>query len=202
MKENQREAREAVIETAAYDVLAERGYGGTSMLNVARRAKASNETMYRWYGDKNGLFAAMVRRNTAQSAARLSDAIEGGGPPLEALRAVAPVLLSMVLGARAVALNQAAAGDPSGTLGLIIAEGGRERIVPLIRSVIGRATETGALPPGDPAQRGELFVTLLIGDLQIRRVIGVLPEPTEAEVAARAQTALDRFLRLCDADDG
>lgn len=202
MTEDRREAREAAIEAAAYAVLAERGYGGTSMLNVAKRAKASNETMYRWYGDKNGLFAAMVHRNAASSAARLGEAIDAGGPPLEALRAVAPVLLSMVLGPRAIALNRAAAGDPTGSLGRIIAEGGRARIVPLLRSVIARAIETGALPSGDPAQCAELFVTLLIGDQQIRRVIGVMPEPTEAEIRMRADLALERFLRLCESSAG
>jgi AcrR family transcriptional regulator len=197
MKDDQREAREAAIETAAYSVLAERGYAGTSMLTVARRAKASNETLYRWYGDKNGLFAAMVRRNAERSARQLGEAIAGGGSPMNTLRAVAPVLLSMVLSERAVALNRAAAGDPTGSLGRIIAKGGRARLVPLLASVIARATETGALPPGDAGERAELFVTLLIGDQQIRRVIGALPEPTETEAQARATTALSRFLSLC-----
>ncbi|WP_372424529.1 TetR/AcrR family transcriptional regulator [Salinarimonas chemoclinalis] len=199
MKDDRRENRESAIETAAYAVLAERGYGGTSMLNVAKRAKASNETMYRWFGDKNGLFAALVQRNAQRSAERLRAAIEGSGEPLETLRAVAPVLLSMVLGERAVALNRAAAGDPTGGLGRIIAEGGRARIVPLLTSVIARASETGALPPGDPTERAELFVTLLIGDHQIRRVIGALPEPTERDVRARAEVSLSQFMTFCTA---
>ena len=199
MKDDQRAAREAAIEAAAYAVLAERGYGGTSMLNVAKRAKASNETMYRWYGDKNGLFAAMVRRNAERSADRLAAALKGHEQPLDILRSVAPVLLSMVLGERAIALNRAAAGDPTGSLGRIIAEGGRARIVPLLASVIAKAAETGALPEGDPEARAELFVTLLIGDQQIRRVIGALPEPTEPEVQARADEALAQFVACCAA---
>lgn len=199
MKDDHLAAREAAIEAAAYAVLAERGYGGTSMLNVAKRAKASNETMYRWYGDKNGLFAAMVQRNAQRSAEQLRAAIEGSGAPLDTLRAVAPVLLSMVLGERAIALNRAAAGDPTGSLGRIIAEGGRARIVPLLASVIARASETAALPPGDPAERAELFVTLLISDQQIRRVIGALPEPTEREVQARTEESLAQFMTLCTA---
>ena len=199
MKDDQRAAREAAIEAAAYSVLAERGYGGTSMLNVAKRAKASNETMYRWYGDKNGLFAAMVRRNAERSADKLGAALKAHEQPLDILGSVAPVLLSMVLGERAIALNRAAAGDPTGSLGRIIAEGGRARIVPLLASVIAKVAETGALPKGDLDARVELFVTLLIGDQQIRRVIGALPEPTGPEVQARAEEAIAQFMACCAA---
>ena len=202
MTDPDRAARESRIEAAAYAVLAERGYAGASMLTIARRARASNETLYRWYGDKTGLFAAMVRRNTADSAERLRAALDEGGSPLQALRAVAPVLLGMVLGARAVALNRAAASDPTGALGRIIAEGGRARIVPLLAELLARAEATGELPPGDPTERADLLVTLLIGDRQIRRVIGSLPEPSAAEVSAQADAALHRFLLLCHADAG
>lgn len=192
-------AREARIEAAAYAVLAERGYAGASMLTIARRARASNETLYRWYGDKTGLFAALVRRNAADSADRLRAALDLGGSPLQALGAVAPVLLGMVLGVRAVALNRAAASDPTGALGRIIAEGGRARVVPLLAGLIARAEAAGELPPGDPGERADLLVTLLIGDRQIRRVIGSLPEPAPAEIAAQSAAALRHFVLLCHA---
>ena len=201
MTDPDRAAREARIEAAAYAMLAERGYAGASMLTIARRARASNETLYRWYGDKTGLFAALVRRNAADSADQLRAALDAGGSPLQALGAVAPVLLGMVLGARAVALNRAAASDPTGELGRIIAEGGRARIVPLLADLIARAEAAGELPPGDATDRADLLVTLLIGDRQIRRVIGSLPEPAPAEVAEQSAAALRRFVILCHADD-
>jgi AcrR family transcriptional regulator len=202
MTDQERAAREARIEAAAYAVLAERGYAGASMLTIARRARASNETLYRWYGDKTGLFAALVRRNAADSAGRLRTALDAGGSPLHALRTVAPVLLAMVLGERAVALNRAAASDPTGELGRIIAEGGRARILPLLADLIGRAEAAGELPPGVPSERADVLVSLLIGDRQIRRVIGSLPEPAAADVAAQADAALRNFVRLCHAGDG
>ena len=200
MTDPDRAAREARIEAAAYAVLAERGYAGASMLTIARRARASNETLYRWYGDKTGLFAALVSRNAADSAERLRAALEADRSPLQALCAVAPVLLGMVLGERAVALNRAAASDPTGELGRVIAEGGRARIVPLLADLIARAEAAGELPPGDPSERADLLVTLLIGDRQIRRVIGSLPEPAPAEITAQAEAALHRFVLLCRAE--
>ena len=45
----------------ALSVLAERGYGGASMREIAGRAQASKETLYAWFGDKRGLFEELVR---------------------------------------------------------------------------------------------------------------------------------------------
>ena len=73
MKEENRLKRQGEIEQAAYALLREDGYGNISMLKVAKRAKASNETLYRWYGDKLGLFGALVAKN-AEEAKRLLDA--------------------------------------------------------------------------------------------------------------------------------
>ena len=202
MTDQDRAAREARIEAAAYAVLAERGYAGASMLTIARRARASNETLYRWYGDKTGLFAAMARRNAVDSATRLRAALDQDASPTRALRSIAPVPLAMVQGERALALDRAAASDPTGALGRIIAEGGRARIVPLLADLIARAEAACELPPGAPTERAELLVTLLIGDRQIRRVIGSLPEPSAADVAAQAEAALHRFELLCHAEQG
>ena len=65
MRDAARAERRAEIERAAYALLEENGYAGMSMLGVAKRARASNETLYRWYGNKQGLIKAMVARNAA-----------------------------------------------------------------------------------------------------------------------------------------
>ena len=114
MREDARRKRAAEIEAAAYAVLEKKGYDGLSMLAVAKAAKASNETLYRWYGDKLGLFAALIDGNTQV----VRDALGGddGDTPLEDLARVGPKLLTMLLGPRAVALNRAAAVDGSGSV--------------------------------------------------------------------------------------
>ena len=55
MKSETRTERQKQIESAAYLVLEKKGFSGASMLAIAKQAKASNETLYRWYKDKNGL---------------------------------------------------------------------------------------------------------------------------------------------------
>ncbi len=63
MRDENRRMRQQLIFAATYRLLAEKGYKGTSMLAVAKAAGASNETMYNWYGNKQGLLAAMIEDN-------------------------------------------------------------------------------------------------------------------------------------------
>ena len=193
MRDDKRQMRHDAITQAAYALLAEKGYDGTSMLSIAKAAKASNETLYRWYGDKRGLFEAMVRDNAAEVKTMLEAEMSSGGSPIDALRTIAPVLLSMLLGERAILLNRAAASDPSGELGAAIAKGERDAVQPLIAAVI-EAIETEVKPQG--MSKADLFLGLLIGDAQIRRVLGVMPALPEDQIQARSNAAIAAFLKV------
>jgi AcrR family transcriptional regulator len=199
MQDDVKAARKREIEEACLDLLAAHGFEKTSMLAVARRAKASNETLYSWYGDKVGLYAALVNRNAQESAAILEAALAGVDEPVSALRRLGPVLLAMVTGERAIALNRAAAADATGTLGRIMSEGGRSRILPLLCATLERVAHEGRLGTMEPIEAAELYVSLLIGDLQIRRAIGALPPLTDEAIARRSADALSRLLLLCEA---
>ena len=196
MREEARRVRQEQIREAAYRLLEAHGYAGTSMLSIAKAAKASNETLYRWYGEKKNLFKSMVEDNAEALRELLETDFAIDRPPLATLSAFGPKLLAMLLGERAVALNRAAAGDVSGELGQAIAEGGRNTIVPLLEQTMSRAIESGDIDAVSAGEAVELYLSLLIGDLQIRRVIGVLPEPGDDEIAARSEAAMTSFLRL------
>lgn len=196
MRDETRTIRQDQIERAAYAVLDDKGYAGASMLAIAKAAKASNETLYNWYGDKAGLFSALVRRNAAEVKTLLQDQIDAGGDAVDTLARVGPLLLGLVTSDRAVALNRAAAADPTGELGRTIAAEGRETVAPLIAQVIAAGRDQGRLAFDDLAMACEVWLGLLIGDIQIRRVVGRLPQPGPEALAARADAALRHFLRL------
>ncbi|MBF9034861.1 TetR family transcriptional regulator [Rhodobacterales bacterium HKCCE2091] len=194
MKADRRQARQAEIEAAAYALIEQGGEGALTMQALARAAGASMETLYRWYGDRTGLFAALVARNAEDAASGMS--MLADGDPMAALARLGPKLLAMVTGDRAVALNRAAAADPTGTLGAALAASGRDAVVPRIADAIARAMDRGALGPGDPAEAAETFIALLLGDLQIRRAIRAIPAPSPDTCAARAEAALAALRRL------
>lgn len=193
MIEDRKEQRRAEIEVAAYRLLAERGYAGMSMLMLARAVGASNETLYRWYGDKPGLVRAMIAANAAEVMETL-EAIEARKLPLgEDLRDVGARLLALLVGERSVALNRAAAGDASGDLGRELARGGRETVMPRLAALIGRHGLEGQAA-------AECFLALLLGDWQMARVIGVMAEPDTAMKAARLEDAVTRLMALVKRD--
>ncbi|MGB7318722.1 MAG: TetR/AcrR family transcriptional regulator [Planktotalea sp.] len=196
MRDEKRSLRQQQIETAAYEVLERKGYGGTSMLGIARAARASNETLYNWYGDKQGLFQALVTRNAADVKSLLEEELTSERDALSILARLGPKLFGLLTGDRAIALNRAAAADSSGELGETLSIAGREAVLPLLEKVLERARSEGHLTFPDTIQAVGLYLDLLIGDQQIRRVIGRLPSPSEATCDERAQSALHHLKRL------
>ena len=196
MKHETREKRRLEIEKAAYELIEEKGFLGISMLMIAKRAKASNETLYRWYGDKTGLFSAMVETNAANIKAQLLKDIDEDAEPMAAIRSIGPVLLKLLLSDRAIALNCAAASDASGALGKALVEAGRDDILPLIAKLFERAQRDGHFTSFDLPDLCSFYVDLLIGDQQIRRAIGALKQPTTAEIENRAEASFQRLMRF------
>ena len=102
MKAESREQRREEIMDVAVEVLAERGYRDTSMLEVARRSSASKETLYAWFGDKRGLFEAVIRRNALAVQTVLACHLEGNAPAERVLMDFGCALLELLLGESAI----------------------------------------------------------------------------------------------------
>lgn len=202
MRPDKQAARRREIEIAAYAVLAEKGYRGASMLAIARRAGASNETLYRWYGTKQGLFRALVEENARTVGDQLRAALDRARDPLDTLAGLGPELLALLLGDRAVALNRAAAADAddTGSLGQALREAGRDSVMPLIVALFDQARRSGRLALEDPSEAAEIYLGLLVGDLQIRRVTGALAQIDAAEAGRRADRAVEIIRRLYAAE--
>ena len=196
MREDKRSRRQAQIETAAYEILEAKGYDGTTMLGIAKKAGASNETLYNWYGDKKGLFQALVTRNAAEVKGHLEEGLQAETDALSILGTLGPKLLGLLTADRAIALNRAAASDSSGELGATLSKAGRETVLPLLEQVLLRAKNEGLLSFEHSGAAVGLYLDLLIGDLQIRRVIGRIPSPSKAFCEERSARALVHLRRL------
>lgn len=202
MRQSDRGAREQEIEAAAYRLMEERAFARVGMQAIARAAHASNETLYRWYGDKTGLYRALILRNTAQLGDALEAARAHGGRGCALLGVVGPVLLNMLLGERSVALYRAASADESRVLGLALRELGRDSGTPRIARIMAEAQADGEFASQrdgagvTPDELTEIWVALLIGDLQARRMIGAIAPLSPDQIARRSEMALDCLRRL------
>ena len=191
MRQEARKTRRKEIQRATLALLVQHGYAATTMASVAKAAGASLETLYKWYGDKPGLFRAMVQANIEELRDKLAMSAAKFREPLAAVQEFGPQLIAVLTSEEVVALNRAAAADPSGDLGRIIAEAGRGSVAPQLTNLFAQAIEGE-----DPAQVTEVYLGLLLGDLQIRRVIGRMPPPDAVEARQRADRALEMLRRL------
>ncbi|MEM9472458.1 MAG: TetR/AcrR family transcriptional regulator [Pseudomonadota bacterium] len=199
MRDENKAARKRRIEQAALELLASKGYLATSMLSVAKRAKASNETLYNWYGNKQGLFRSLVEANAGEVRALLEHDLVQDRPPEATLKALGPLLLGLLVSDRAITLNKAAAADPSGELAHELTQAGRGAVAPLIADVFVKARDAGVLRFVDAGKAVGLYLDLLVGDLQIRRVLGAVPALTQPQVERRASRALANLKLLLSA---
>src|SRR3712207_1475822 len=135
------ERREEILKVAL-SVLADRGYRGASMREIAERAQASKETLYAWFGNKKGLFEELVGWQAERVDAVIASSLEGDDDePSEVLRSFALELQRLLLGERSVVINRAAISEATSdpTFAEVLAAQGRGSVVPkLVRYLEGQ----------------------------------------------------------------
>ena len=192
------ERREEILEVAL-SVLAERGYRGASMREIAERAQASKETLYAWFGNKRGLFEELVRWQAERVDAAITPNLErDGADPSEVLHGFAVELQRLLLGERSVVINRAAISEATSdpTFAQILATQGRGSVVPKLVRYLEGQRERGRLDFEDAGEATDALIGLAIGDQQVRRLLGVLPMPEPEQIEARAERAVRSFLKL------
>ena len=73
-------ARRAQLIEIGREVFAERGYGATSVEEIAARAKVSKPILYDHFGGKEGLYAVVVDREMEYILNRMAEAVTSGSP--------------------------------------------------------------------------------------------------------------------------
>ncbi|TQM11966.1 TetR family transcriptional regulator [Pseudonocardia kunmingensis] len=89
------------ITAAAREIFAERGYHGTSIRDIAKRAGLSLSALYYWHPSKQHLLAALVEEITHDYFQRCDRALhEAGEDPADRLRALVRVTVEYRVGRR------------------------------------------------------------------------------------------------------
>ncbi len=114
------------------------------------------------------------------------------------LLAFASELQRLLLGEGAVVINRAAiseaASDPS--FAQMLTARGRGSVVPKLEGYLEGQRTRGRLQFRGASDAADTLIGLAIGDQQIRRLLGVLPMPDDAQIEARAERAAQAFLTL------
>jgi AcrR family transcriptional regulator len=195
--------RQQVVLTAALELLVE-GADRLTMTAVARRASCSKETLYKWFGDRDGLLTATVQWQAAKVRMPHVDRFHLDAEALKAsIEQFARDLLGTIVGEVSVTLNRLAvahAAEEKRGLGAIVLENGplaiRQRLKPVLEA--GRDARLLRFESSEEAYR--TFFGLVVRDVQIRLLLGegLVRAPQQVEKDARAATA--QFLALYGAD--
>jgi AcrR family transcriptional regulator len=183
--------REEILE-AAYAEFAQKGYAGASMEAIARRARASKETLYAWFENKGMLFNTLVEQRLAGIGSRVIEAATRDASPANILPIIAEDLMRLALAAEPLTRGLAEAGNP--TLGRIGETIGRER-AGFVR-YLNYCRDQGYIAfDDDPFELASLFVAMAEGEWTLRLGTGMLHEMTDEMVAAHARRVTRMFLR-------
>jgi AcrR family transcriptional regulator len=189
--------RDQEILRAALAVFTEKGFHGTTMLDVASRAGASKTTLYNRFESKEVLFRALVAWGTRQGIDALEAIVSDPTlDPLTALRRFAARILAQMMQPQKLALFRIAAaeGDRMPEIGRILGSFTRDHGVRLGHVVAKRLVEQGLIEIDDPEEYGHSFIGLLQGELFVRALVGAIPPPGAQEIESHAHRAMTRLV--------
>ncbi len=194
--EEEMSERRAALLDAVLALLVEKGAAALTMTAVAQRARCSKETLYRWFGDRDGLLSETVRWQASKVRAGAYDRQHlDAGALRESLEAFAANWLSVISSETSVALNRVAIGQAQALGGLVLANGRfaiGERLKPLLLD----ARAAGLIAFDDAEEAFRTFFGLVGRDVQIRLLLGDRPPLDGSSIAGDAARATNQFLAL------
>lgn len=191
--------RQQHVLDAALNLLVEEG-DAITMTAVARRASCSKETLYKWFGDRDGLLTATVRWQASKVRAGNYDRQHLDAAALrDSLERFAANWLAVISSGTSIALNRVAvshAGTGKSNLGQIVLANGRFAIGERLKPLLDAGKASGLLAFDDTETAFRTFFGLVGRDIQIRLLLGDRLVLSTAEIAADAARAVEQFLRL------
>jgi AcrR family transcriptional regulator len=198
-QEDEPTARQGEVLDAVLALLLE-GADTLTMTAVARRASCSKETLYKWFGDRDGLLTATVRWQASKVREGNWDRQHLDAAALsESLEAFAANWLAVISSRTSIALNRVAvshAGSGRSDLGRIVLENGRFAIGERLKPLLEAARDAGLLAFDDTETAFRTFFGLVGRDVQIRLLLGDRLAPSRAEISADARRAVGQFMTL------
>lgn len=192
-------ARQQAVLDAVLGLMVEKG-GQLTMTAVARRASCSKETLYKWFGDREGLLTATVQWQASKVRAGNFDRQRLDATALrDSLTRFAANWLEVISSPTSIALNRLAighAGSGEDNLGGIVLANGRFAIGERLKPVLDAGREAGLLAFDDTETAFRTFFGLVGRDVQIRLLLGDALAVSAPEIERDAARATDQFLAL------
>lgn len=189
--------REEHLLDVATEVFLDKGFKGASMIEIARRAGASKQTLYARYPSKAALFAALIERKAAGLFAAIGPLGEGRGVR-DTLVHMGTNMLDLILSDEARGVHRVVIAEcmEFPELGEIFWERGPGRVRRMLADYLRAQQKRGLIKCGDAEHAVEIFLGLLVSGASLRAWLGIPPTFTRTPAQRRewAVLAVDTFL--------
>ena len=191
--------RQREVLDAALDLIMTAG-DSLTMASVARKASCSKETLYKWFGDRDGLLTATVQWQASKVRLPSLDRSNLDYSSLQkGLSDFGESWLTVLTGRVSIALNSMAVAHSSSAksrLGGIVLDNGRFAIGRRVKPVLEMARDAGLLAFDDTEEAFCTFFGLVVRDVQIRAMLGDRPVPDKQTIRQGTERAAQQFLAL------
>lgn len=201
-KPSRREARREAIMQAATQLFVEKGYGATSLNDVVRLSGGSLSTLYDMFGNKAGLFQAIVTHRCEMMTGLFDHPDVHSRPVGEALTEHGTRLLSVLVADDTVAAMRTVIAEALQfpELAQVFYEAGPIQGRQRVAGYLAEQMRRGVLRTDDPVEAAADFCHLVIRDAQMNAIMGLPYPDTAAAITRQVGHAVEQFLRMYRAD--
>lgn len=173
-----RDTRERILDSAA-ELFAERGYGGTTTRAIAERAGVNEVTLFRHFGNKQGVLVSLTERFAERSAARNVAELPDPADIESTLLAIARNEIEASIENGGVALRLAFDAKSVPEVAALMGEGPRANIDALSAYMADRQAAGDLRSDVEPIVLAELFAAMTSSYVMYRMIMGFLDKPEE-----------------------
>ncbi|KLK89651.1 TetR family transcriptional regulator [Microvirga vignae] len=187
--------REALLQAAA-EVFFEQGYAATSIDAIIERAGGSKRNIYNEFGNKEGLFSAIVNQNADKALTALAIEEIEGRDLRETLTAFGQHLMAIYMSPTLIGVYRIAVTEANRFPDLVKSfyEQGPGRATSQLAEVLEGAKKRGEIRADDCQRVAGHFVGMIRDNLHLQVVLGLRPPPLDEEVKEAVASVVEIFL--------
>ncbi len=189
-----KERRRREILDAAFHEFSTKGYAGASMEAIARRARASKETLYAWFENKETLLNTLFASRLEGMVSRVAAVAERDPSPPNVLPIIAEDTIRFML-AMAPLSDAMGPGEPGDKVSRMLGQTISQERKNFVDYILRCRAQGYIAFDDDPFEIASLFVAMAQGEWRLRLGTGMLDKLTDKMIEDHAERVTRIFLK-------
>lgn len=196
VKSEQASGRREALLAAATEVFFEQGYAAAHIDAIIERAGGSKRNIYNEFGNKEGLFTALVSESAEAAVSALAVGGFEGRNLEEILHEFGRRLLNLYMSPTLIGVYRSIMSEAGRfpELARDFFEKGPGHASDRLAKVLEEAHDRGEIEVENCHAAADQFVGMFRDNLHLRVVLGLQPPPSSAEIEMAVTSAVDIFL--------